>query len=479
MADEDLWFDTDLEIILSTMQAKAISDISQAFHSTSIQKHSGPRIILSALEIQFFNCPPLPSNTTGLDNMIVLAPFCLDTLDEIASRGAEYILAHFPDNMIIDSGLDSVSGFGIVNRTQGDDFKSKVLDGEKLQITFSRPQQIVQHYSETENTMSGGSMNSFSSWAPTLELDPAPFISAPGGSILSTIPTAQGAYGIMSGTSMATPYIAGVVALLMEARGKMDPKSVASLLGSTAQRLKLNDGNETMDDIIAPIIQQGGGLVDAAAAVRSQTTLEPSFLAFRDAASFEPKRTVKIRNEADHFAPPAEIDNNRLPIYSGYMLMRNEEEERSFPYFGTTATISTVRPLMNRRSSSLQSGRSMEEVGPGYIYRLPRANASLEDADPPTFKVAMNFHADLLSGILAPETPISGFNGTIHPAFGPIPSGSLEFVFVPSALLADGKSIAEGKFTLKATALRWKGDLNNQRDWEEFSSPPFTIGLYD
>ncbi|EER29581.1 hypothetical protein CPC735_072630 [Coccidioides posadasii C735 delta SOWgp] len=436
MADEDLWFDTDLEIILSTMQAKAISDISQAFHSTSIQKHSGPGIILSALEIQFFNCPPLPSNTTGLDNMIVLAPFCLDTLDEIASRGAEYILAHFPDNMIIDSGLDSVSGFGIVNRTQGDDFKSKVLDGEKLQITFSRPQQIVQHYSETENTMSGGSMNSFSSWAPTLELDPAPFISAPGGSILSTIPTAQGAYGIMSGTSMATPYIAGVVALLMEARGKMDPKSVASLLGSTAQRLKLNDGNETMDDIIAPIIQQGGGLVDAAAAVRSQTTLEPSFLAFRDAASFEPKRTVKIRNEA-------------------------------------------VRPLMNRRSSSLQSGRSMEEVGPGYIYRLPRANASLEDADPPTFKVAMNFHADLLSGILVPETPISGFNGTIHPAFGPIPSGSLEFVFVPSALLADGKSIAEGKFTLKATALRWKGDLNNQRDWEEFSSPPFTIGLYD
>ncbi|EAS33491.3 uncharacterized protein CIMG_04515 [Coccidioides immitis RS] len=205
MADEDLWFDTDLEIILSTMQAKAISDISQAFHSTSIQKNSGPGIILSALDIQFFNCPPLPSNTTGLDNMIVLAPFCLDTLDELASRGAEYILAHFPDNMIIDSGLDSVSGFGNVNRTQGDDFKSKVLDGEKLQITFSRPQQIVQHYSETENTMSGGSMS---------------------GSILSTIPTAQGAYGIMSGTSMATPYIAGAVALLMEARGKMDPKSV-------------------------------------------------------------------------------------------------------------------------------------------------------------------------------------------------------------------------------------------------------------
>ncbi|KMU88982.1 hypothetical protein CIHG_06783 [Coccidioides immitis H538.4] len=223
MADEDLWFDTDLEIILSTMQAKAISDISQAFHSTSIQKNSGPGIILSALDIQFFNCPPLPSNTTGLDNMIVLAPFCLDTLDELASRGAEYILAHFPDNMIIDSGLDSVSGFGNVNRTQGDDFKSKVLDGEKLQITFSRPQQIAR-------------------WIP-----------------------------------------------------------------------------------------------------------------------------------------------NQLPW----------------------------------------------------------------------------------------------FNGTIHPAFGPIPSGSLEFVSVPSALLADGKSIAEGKFTLKATALRWKGGPNNQRDWEGFSSPPFTIGLYD
>ena len=63
----------------------------------------------------------------------------------------------------------------------------------------------------SEDTKAGPFMSDFSSWGPTYDLKLKPEITAHGGEITSTVP---GGYGEQSGTSMASPNMAGVMAII-------------------------------------------------------------------------------------------------------------------------------------------------------------------------------------------------------------------------------------------------------------------------
>lgn len=83
-------------------------------------------------------------------------------------------------------------------------------------------------------------------------------VSAPGSRILSAVPGSDWSY--FDGTSMSTPYVTGVIALMLSDRPSLSPVEVKSILEDTAQDL----GPEGFDR------EFGHGLIDAAAALQGE-----------------------------------------------------------------------------------------------------------------------------------------------------------------------------------------------------------------
>ena len=92
-----------------------------------------------------------------------------------------------------------------------------------------------------------------------------PDISAPGVAVRSSVP--PNAYAVLSGTSMATPHIAGVIALIYSAKPQLigDVAGTEALINATAQHI---NSSECTSNGSYPNNLYGYGLVDAAAAVK-------------------------------------------------------------------------------------------------------------------------------------------------------------------------------------------------------------------
>jgi subtilisin family serine protease len=127
----------------------------------------------------------------------------------------------------------------------------------------------------------GGSTNqtpdivaSFSSSGPTpYSLLMKPDVSAPGVAVLSAVPRSQGLWAGFSGTSMASPHVAGGVALLLERHPQWTPAQVKSALESTAVDAR-SGGVE------APSTRQGGGRIDLLRANDPRIFTAPTGLSF-------------------------------------------------------------------------------------------------------------------------------------------------------------------------------------------------------
>ena len=141
---------------------------------------------------------------------------------------------------------------------------------------------------------SAGQMSEFSSMGVTPELKLKPEITAPGGYIYSTLPDSLGSYGNMSGTSMATPFLAGCAALLRQEIAQRYPDLSGSdlqdlvdlLLMSTAQPIT----DQRTGNLYTPRLQ-GNGLVDATAALTTPVVLHT------DTADGSPKPTLNLSDD--------------------------------------------------------------------------------------------------------------------------------------------------------------------------------------
>lgn len=105
----------------------------------------------------------------------------------------------------------------------------------------------------------------FSSYGLTGDLRLKPDVSAPGAPVSSAQNRQPHGYVFMSGTSMATPVVAGAVALLKQAVPEASPQQIRQALMNTANPLKISNvkaANVAPDNTEEVVHQQGGGLIN-------------------------------------------------------------------------------------------------------------------------------------------------------------------------------------------------------------------------
>ncbi|KZE54669.1 serine peptidase [Brevibacillus parabrevis] len=127
-----------------------------------------------------------------------------------------------------------------VLKQMGEQLAQAVKKGKKVTVTFNGEY--------AQNPMpypDGGTISGFSSWGPTPDLQFKPEIAAPGGGILSLVRDSE--YAVKSGTSMATPHVAGGMALLKQAYQKQGRNLQGRALVETLKAAAMNTAEPVLD----------------------------------------------------------------------------------------------------------------------------------------------------------------------------------------------------------------------------------------
>ncbi len=138
----------------------------------------------------------------------------------------------------------------------------------------------------------GGLASSFTSYGLTAELGLKPDIAAPGGLIRSTWPLEQGGYATISGTSMASPHVAGAAALFLQAHPGTSPADVQTALQNSADPTVWS-GNPGLG-FLEFVHRQGAGLVDIDDAILATTAVTPSKLSLGEGGSAAAPKTATL-----------------------------------------------------------------------------------------------------------------------------------------------------------------------------------------
>jgi len=200
---------------------------------------------------------------TGL-NPVTLA-LLSDVKAQASTEGAYALLKG--DGTVVTFGDQDAGG-----KTNAAAYQSAIANGsvivvaagnEALDARLSSPANCPGVITVASNSITGGRA-SYSNYGATVS------VTAPGGGfttaadrILSTLPsgktvaTDDTTYGLMAGTSQATPHVAGVIALMMAVNPKLTSAQVRSILIKTARPAPANCPG------------CGAGIVDAAAAVKA------------------------------------------------------------------------------------------------------------------------------------------------------------------------------------------------------------------
>ncbi|KAM0321539.1 hypothetical protein ACHAQA_010029 [Verticillium albo-atrum] len=138
------------------------------------------------------------------------------------------------------------------------------------------------------------------SWGPLLDLQLKPDVGAPGTNIYSTV--FNHGWAVHSGTSMATPYLAGVAALYIGhfgGRGTQHGANFAKFMHSRLVSNVRKVNQWSWDEPAASIAQIGSGLINATSLFASKTDLVYEPMALNDTRFFSRYHKITVINNSD------------------------------------------------------------------------------------------------------------------------------------------------------------------------------------
>ncbi|KID75029.1 Minor extracellular protease vpr [Metarhizium brunneum] len=489
-------------------------------------------------------CSSLPDDTPDLSKYIVLirrgtCSFA-EKISNAAAKGAQYVLfynsvdAH-PTQLNVKKDIPgSVKGVGFVDKKTGKDWVQQLDAGSKVTVALGSRLDTKRIVKDLNNTASGGAVSAFSSWGPTWTMDVKPQFGVPGGHILSTYPRAKGSYAVISGTSMACPLTAAIYALLVEVRGTRDPVLLQKLLSANSKPQVFNDG-ALFYDRLAPVAQQGAGLIQAHDAAFATTLLEPSSLSFNETTYFAPSKNFTLTNQGDSkvtyeisyvptltaaalkpnaksvtvfpgefytdsaairfseskvtlakgetatvevlATPPKTLDASLLPVWSGYVRVNGTDgTSLSLPYQGLAGSLRNHTVLSPGTTYIAGTNdKYRRPVAANAVFSIPRPG-STNNAALPVIVYAPHLGSRLLQLRVARVSK----RGTLT-LIGQIKGSPVQYVsrardsLIWDGRLNDGMYVREGTYMIIVRMLRLYGDEKDATAWDESATQPFVI----
>lgn len=382
----------------------------------------------------------------------------------------------------------------------------------------------------------GNLISSFSSIGLSPDLTLKPDLGAPGGLIYSTYPMERGRYALLSGTSMAAPHVAGVVALYLQANPRTPAEEVRDLLQNTArpQRWAVNP-RINLPEIVH---RQGAGMVQALDALQATVRVNPSKLSLGEIENGSAYASLTLTNLGSTpasytfshnpapatqgtfnvnyldapstvtFAPTtltlapgqsATIGVTITPnpglghgsVFGGYLVVVDEEGQvvARVPYAGFKGDYQAIRVL----TPTPYGFPWLARIENGQYQRITSgATFTLREGDVPYFLVHLDHQAQKLEmEILDART-----RRPVHPVFNKF----VDLEYVPRNSTAAGffsfawdgtrihsnmdqgqgpnslfKQVPNGTYIVRIRVLKALGNPNNSAHWETWESPPITL----